>query len=126
MAWVLDDSRPIYLQLANKIQSDIISGIYRPGDKLPSVRDLAMDAAVNPNTMQKALMELERGGLIYTQRTSGRYISEDTQKMKSIKESIAREQIQQFLKSMWQLGFEKQEILQFMEETLREDIKWKH
>lgn len=126
MAWVLDDSRPIYLQLANKIQSDIISGIYRPGDKLPSVRDLAMDAAVNPNTMQKALMELERSGLIYTQRTSGRFISEDAQKVTVMKENLAKEQIRQFLSNMQQLGFENQEILHFMEETLKEERRWKH
>ncbi len=121
MAWLLDDSRPIYIQLASKIQSDIISGVYKPGDKLPSVRDLAMDAAVNPNTMQKALTELERGGLIYTQRTSGRFISEDLQKVSAMKAALAREQIHQFLKTMLRLGFKKSEILQFMEETFEEE-----
>ena len=77
MPWNLDDSRPIYLQLMEKIQQDIVSGTYRPGEKLPSVRELALDAAVNPNTMQKALSELERSGLVYSQRTSGRFITED-------------------------------------------------
>ena len=76
MPWDLDDDRPIYLQLMERIQQDIISGIYKPGDKIPSVRDLALDAAVNPNTMQKALSELERSGLVYSQRTSGRFITE--------------------------------------------------
>ena len=117
----MDDSRPIYIQLASKIQSDIISGVYKPGDKLPSVRDLAMDAAVNPNTMQKALTELERGGLIYTQRTSGRFISEDLQKVSAMKAALAREQIHQFLQTMLRLGFKKSEILQFMEETFEEE-----
>ena len=73
MPWELDNDRPIYLQLMERIQQDIVSGIYKPGDRLPSVRDLAVEAAVNPNTMQKALSELERSGLVYSQRTSGRY-----------------------------------------------------
>ena len=64
MPWELDNDRPIYLQLMERIQQDIISGIYKPGDRLPSVRDLAVEAAVNPNTMQKALSELERSGLV--------------------------------------------------------------
>ena len=70
MPWELDNDRPIYLQLMERIQQDIVSGIYKPGDRLPSVRDLAVEAAVNPNTMQKALSELERSGLVYSQRTS--------------------------------------------------------
>ena len=65
MPWELDNDRPIYLQLMERIQQDIVSGIYKPGDRLPSVRDLAVEAAVNPNTMQKALSELERSGLVY-------------------------------------------------------------
>ena len=110
MAWNLDDSRPIYLQLVDIIKTQIVAGIYKPGDKLPSVRDLAMEASVNPNTMQKALTELERSGLVYTQRTSGRFITEDTTKMTDIKEQLAKEQIQLFLKNMEQLGFTKEEI----------------
>ena len=76
MPWNLDNDRPIYMQLMERIQQDIISGAYQPGDKLPSVRDLAVEAAVNPNTMQKALSELERCGLVYSQRTSGRFITD--------------------------------------------------
>ena len=64
MPWDLDNDRPIYLQLMERIQQDIVSGVYKAGDKLPSVRELAIDAAVNPNTMQKALSELERDGLL--------------------------------------------------------------
>lgn len=82
MPWDLDNDRPIYLQLMERIQHDIISGVYRPGDKIPSVRDLALEAAVNPNTMQKALSELERSGLVYSQRTSGRFITEDEKMLK--------------------------------------------
>ena len=72
MPWNLDSDRPIFLQIIEKIRLDIVSGYYQPGDKLPSVRELAAEASVNPNTMQKALSELERTGLVYSQRTSGR------------------------------------------------------
>ena len=89
MPWELDNDRPIYLQLMERIQQDIVSGIYKPGDRLPSVRDLAVEAAVNPNTMQKALSELERSGLVYSQRTSGRFITEDTRLLDEMKTSLA-------------------------------------
>ena len=79
MAWELDADRPIYAQLVERIQKEIVSGKYQPGEKLPSVRDLAAVAAVNPNTMQKAFAELERSGLIVTQRTNGRTVTEDTE-----------------------------------------------
>ena len=84
MPWNLDSSRPIYLQIIERVQMDIITGRYQPGDKLPSVRDLAQEAAVNPNTMQKALSELERSGLIYSQRTSGRFVTEDQNMIEKI------------------------------------------
>ena len=119
MAWILDDSRPIYLQIVDVIKTNIIAGAYQPGDKLPSVRELAMEASVNPNTMQKALTELERSGLVYTQRTSGRFITEDTAKMTEIKEQLAREQIQLFLKNMEQLGFKKEDIKRLLEQELK-------
>ena len=96
MPWDLDNDRPIYLQLMERIQQDIIAGIYNPGDKLPSVRDLALDASVNPNTMQKALSELERSGLVYSQRTSGRFITEDDAMLKKMKKDLASEHIHQF------------------------------
>ena len=77
MAWELRNDRPIYVQIVERIQMQIISGVYKPGDKLPSVRELAMEAGVNPNTMQKAFGELERKELIVTIRTSGRVVTED-------------------------------------------------
>ena len=89
MPWDLDNERPIYLQLMERIQQDIVSGVYKPGEKIPSVRDLALDAAVNPNTMQKALSELERSGLVYSQRTSGRFITEDAGMLKELKRNEA-------------------------------------
>lgn len=111
MSWTLDNDRPIYLQLMERIQRDIIAGVYQPGDKLPSVRDLALEAAVNPNTMQKALSELERSGLVYSQRTSGRFITEDTEMLTQIKKELATEHIQEFFQKMEQLGFSRAELL---------------
>lgn len=121
MAWTLDDSRPIYLQIEDLIKANIIAGVYQPGQKLPSVRDLAAEAAVNPNTMQKALTELERSGLVYTQRTSGRFITEDVSKMTELKEQIAREQIQLFLKNMEQLGLTRDDIRRLLEKEWKEE-----
>lgn len=118
MPWNLDDSRPIYLQLMERIQHDIISGVYQPGDKLPSVRDLALDAAVNPNTMQKALSELERGGLVYSHRTSGRFITDDSTLLKKIKTDLAQEYISTFLSQMRRLGVNDSETLEMIKETL--------
>lgn len=111
MSWTLDNDRPIYLQLMERIQRDIIAGVYQPGDKLPSVRDLALEAAVNPNTMQKALSELERSGLVYSQRTSGRFITEDTEVLTQMKKELATEHIQEFFQKMEQLGFSRAELL---------------
>ncbi len=96
MAWELSDDRPIYLQLMEHIQGDILSGVYPLGGKLPSVRDLAACASVNPNTMQKALSELERSGLLYSQRTSGRFVTEDEQLIQSLQASIAEKEIAEF------------------------------
>lgn len=118
MPWNLDDSRPIYLQLMKRIQHDIISGVYQPGDKLPSVRDLALDAAVNPNTMQKALSELERSGLVYSHRTSGRFITDDSSLLKKIKTDLAQEYISGFLGQMRHLGLDDSETLEMIKQSL--------
>lgn len=121
MPWDLDNERPIYLQLMEKIQQDIIADIYKPGDKLPSVRDLALDAAVNPNTMQKALSELERSGLVYSQRTSGRFITEDEKMLKQMKTELASEHIKDFFEKMRQLGFQEEETLLLIQEAIKEE-----
>lgn len=123
MPWELDSGRPIYLQLMERIQQDIISEVYSPGDKLPSVRDLALSAAVNPNTMQKALAELERNGLVYSQRTSGRFITKDSSLLKKTKNGLASRHIHEFFDKMNLLGFQEKEILDLIQETLKEDTK---
>lgn len=119
MPWELDNDRPIYLQLMERIQQDIISGRYKPGDKLPSVRDLAVEAAVNPNTMQKALSELERCGLVYAQRTSGRFITEDKTMLKKMKQEQAASYICEFFEKMRNLGFQDEEALSLIQEAVK-------
>ena len=116
MAWTLSADRPIYAQLVEKIQKDIVSGIYKAGDKIPPVRELATEAAVNPNTMQKALAELERMGLLYTQRTSGRFVTEDGEMINKIKNEMASEQIKVFLENMKQLGYDTEETICIIKE----------
>ena len=121
MPWNLDSSRPIYLQIIERVQMDIITGRYQPGDKLPSVRDLAQEAAVNPNTMQKELSELERSGLIYSQRTSGRFITEDKELIHQMKKELAAAEVSAFVAHMKQLGITPEEIRQLLAETIEEE-----
>lgn len=123
MTWNLDNNMPIYLQLMERIQRDIISGRYGPGDKLPSVRELAVEAAVNPNTMQKALSELERGGLVYSQRTSGRFITEDEELIKELKKEQAGKYLTEFFENMRSLGLKEEEIRVLFEEALKGERK---
>ena len=121
MPWNLDSARPIYLQIIERVQMDIVTGQYQPGDKLPSVRDLAQEAAVNPNTMQKALSELERSGLIYSQRTSGRFITEDKELIHQMKQELAAAEVSAFVAHMKQRGITPEEIRQLLAETIEEE-----
>ena len=120
MAWNLDSDRPIYAQLLERIQLQIVSGIYAPGDKLPSVRDLAAEASVNPHTMQKAFAELERSGLIETKRTSGRFVTEDKNMITQIRTQLAKEEINAFIAKMKELGFEKKDIITLLSAAAEE------
>ena len=121
MGWVRDSGRPIYAQIIERVQLDIITGHYKPGEKLPSVRDLASEAAVNPNTMQKALSELEQSGLLYTQRTSGRFITEDTELIQRMKTTLATMQVREFIHKMRQIGLDDTEILQLIQTIMKEE-----
>lgn len=105
-----------FLQIVERIEMDIISGVYQPGQRLPAVRELASCAAVNPNTMQRALSELERTGLVYSQRTSGRFITEDTAMIEGLKQQIAEEKIHDFFEAMKHLGMSKEETLQLIQQ----------
>ena len=122
MAWTLQSDRPIYAQLVERLKTDIVSGVYPPGGRLPSVRELAATASVNPNTMQKAFAELERTGLIITMRTSGRVVTEDTAMINETRRELAEEQISQFLTQMNNLGFDRAEIIAMLSEHKGGDI----
>lgn len=123
MAWNLNSDRPIYAQIVERIQMQIVSGVYQPGVKIPSVRELAAEAGVNPNTMQKALSELERSGLVTTIRTSGRVVTENREMIMETRNSIAKTQIQEFIQRMMELGYEKKDIVALLQEEAKgEDL----
>ena len=121
MAWNLDTDRPIYAQLVERIQMQIVSGYYPPGGKLPSVRELAAVAAVSTNTMQKACAELESNGLIITQRTNGRTVTEDTELIKGIRRSLAKEYVDLYFSQMKNLGYLRREAVEMIEERKTEE-----
>ena len=120
MPWELKSDRPIYTQLIDQIKLMIFSGAYPLGSRLPSVRDMAKEAAVNPNTMQRALAKLEEDSLIITHRTSGRSITEDTRMVELAKNKLAQEQISEFLEKMQLMGFEQKEILTIINNMVKE------
>ena len=119
MEWHFRNDQPIYTQLTQQITLAILSGSIPSGGRLPTVRELAAEAGVNPNTMQRALTELERDGLVYSQRTTGRFVTEDQAMIASAKRSLAERHIQAFLEAMTHLGYGREEILTLLrqEET---------
>ena len=121
MAWELDSKQSIYGQLVEVLLRRIITGIYPAGAKLDSVRDLAQEAGVNPNTMQRALSELERTGIINTQRTSGKYVTEDKEMIEGIRENLAKDLIRKLLQDMKELGFEKSDVEKMMKNDNKEE-----
>jgi len=124
MNWQFDGGAPIYSQLVGQIKQGIVSGAFPPGERLPSVRDLATEAGVNPNTMQRALTELERDGLVYSQRTAGRFVTEDRNMIEEAKRGLAAAQIRNFLEAMTRLGYEKEEIVTLVrQETTEEGLQ---
>ena len=114
MSEQFDSSRPIYAQLVERLKARILAGTYPPGGHLDSVRDLAAAAGVNPNTMQRALMEMEREELVYSQRTAGRFVTEDGPRISKLREDLARNRVKDFLEGMYHLGFQMDEILTFV------------
>ena len=121
MNWQFSNSAPIYAQLVGQIRAGIVSGALAPGERLMSVRDLAMEAGVNPNTMQRALVELERDGLVYTQRTAGRYVTEDQAAITQARHALAAERVRSFLSDMGRLGFEKEELLSLLRQEMEKE-----
>lgn len=114
--WHFSNDKPIYSQIIEQIKQLIVSGGFSPGDKLPSVRELAQTACVNPNTMQKAMSELEKDGLLYTMRSSGRFITDDEALIKKIKNELAEAEIENFMQGMSKLGFSVEETINLISE----------
>lgn len=114
----MNSDRPIYSQLYDKILIRIVCGIYKAGNRLPSVRELAAEANVNPNTMQRAFAELEHSGLIMTQRNSGRVVTEDLDKIEEAKRQLALAQVNSFFANMRELGYNDQEILELVKSII--------
>jgi DNA-binding transcriptional regulator YhcF (GntR family) len=110
MEWEFADGVPIYTQIVDQMTMRIASGAYEPGEKLQSVRDLAMDAGVNPNTMQRALAELERRGLVFSERTSGRFVTKDSKILMGLHEELAKRCFDEFAEKLRKIGMSAGEI----------------
>ena len=116
MDWSFRSDQPIYSQLVQQIRLAIISGTYPPGQRLMSVRDMAAEAGVNPNTMQRALQDLEREGMVCSQRTTGRFVTEDPTVSEQARTKVAEEQIRVFFETMRKLGYPREAILALLKE----------
>lgn len=123
MEWRIRGEGPIYAQLMEQIQQAVASGVFLPGERLASVRELAAQAGVNPNTMQRALQELEREGLVYTQRTAGRFVTRDRETIERVKRELAQARIEAFLSAMETLGYSGEEIVSLVRENSKEEEK---
>lgn len=121
MAWIFDNSKPIYSQIEDEIKKMILSGKLSKGEKIKSVRELAQDAGVNPNTMQKALSEIERQGLIITERTNGRFVTTEQSLIEELKENFFSQKVVMVIEELRSLNFSKNEIIHFIEKYYEEE-----
>lgn len=120
MSWKFDEKSPIYAQIAQHIKMQIISQEIKSGEQLPTVRELAEIAGVNPNTMQRAFSELEREGMVYSQRTSGRFVTDDTELIAQKRKEVAELELRNFVDNMAKIGFNTQDIPSILETYLKE------
>lgn len=120
MRWEFSNDAPIYTQLIQQVKVGIVAGMFPPGERLPSVRELATEAGVNPNTMQRALAELERDGLVYSQRTAGRFVTEDETMIQAAKRGLAQRHVKSFIEAMSRLGFRQEEIVALLKQEIEE------
>lgn len=111
MKWEFKNGIPIYLQIIAQIKGMIASGELTAGSKIPPVREMAVEAGVNPNTMQRALTQLEQEGLLYTQRTAGRFVSEDENVMNELRKAMSEQYIAELFHNLGKMGMDKQEIV---------------
>ena len=120
MPWKFDDSRPVYLQIMDEVKQRVLTGVYKPGEKLPSVRELALEAAVNPNTMQKALSTLESENFIHSERTSGRFVTDDMTLIDALRKEQAESIADEMLSRLKATGMNDDEILMLIKAKLGE------
>lgn len=120
MKWSFKEGRPIYIQIVEQMEVFIASGAYEPGEKIPAVRELAIDAGVNPNTMQKALAELERLKLLHSERTRGRFVTEDVKVINEVKKTLSRDFVRNLFDNLMSLGMSKEEIISAVEQWAEE------
>ena len=116
MTLKFDNNIPIYIQLVEQLKIDIISGKLKSGERLPSVREFALQTKVNPNTMQKALIELEDIKLIYTERTNGKYVTKDQKLIDKYKKKYADEVSKKYFSNMESIGFNKKETIEYLKQ----------
>lgn len=117
MAWKFTGDRAVYLQIAERIKKSVLSGVYPPGGQIPSVRQLALEAAVNPNTVQHAFTELENQGIILSRGTQGRYVTEDTDTIEACRSEMAQQYVRVFLRDIEQLGISRDQALIMIKEA---------
>ena len=110
MSWIFDNKKPIYLQIMERIKLQIVSHTLEPNQQLPTVREFAAEAGVNPNTIQRALSELEREGFVYSKRTTGRFVTENQELIAQSRRQLSEEELEHFISSMIHFGYEKEEL----------------
>ncbi len=120
MSWKFDNDRPIYLQMIDIMSMRIANQTYKPGEKMPSVRELALEAGVNPNTVQRVFAELERSGILYTERTSGRYVCQDAAVLERLKENLGKTYIDEMLRHLRELGLADENIQKAIAKRMEE------
>ena len=121
MNWNITAGRPVYAQLVEQLELALVAGEFPPGSRIPPVRELAADAGVNPNTVQRALSELERDGLVFSQRTAGRFVTENENMIANAKLRIADERVGEFLHSMKTLGCTRDEVIALIQGAKEEE-----
>lgn len=118
MAWKFAPDRPVYIQISDRIKQSILSGEYAPGEQIPTVRQIALDAAVNPNTVQRAFSDLENEGLIIPHGTLGRFVTDDTEKINNCRIEYAKNTVKIFINEMNKLSISDNEISEMIKEAL--------
>ena len=116
MAWKFTSDKPVYLQISERITKSVLSGEYKPGEQIPSVRQLALEAAVNPNTVQRAFAELENSGIVISRNTIGRFVTDDTAILETCRNDLAKKIVKEFMQNMNHLSITTEQAIKIIEE----------